>query len=88
MLMLRISSASVLLLGASRHIANAAQCEPEKVATRYDCGAGISERLQPGHLVFPLREADVLRTPEFQHPVQCVHGNSNLGCSTPISAGS
>ena len=53
-----------------------------------DCVAWISEWLQPDHLVLPLREADVLRTPEFQHPVQCVHGNGNLGCSTPISAGS
>ncbi len=53
-----------------------------------DCVARISGLPQPGHLVFPLREADVLRTPEFQHPVQCVHGNGDLGRSTPIGAGS
>ena len=36
---------------------------------RADCVAQISGWPEPGRLVFPLREADVLRTPEFQHPV-------------------
>jgi len=39
-----------------------------------------------GYLVLLLREADVLRTPEFQHPVQCAGGNGDLGRATPIGA--
>lgn len=30
----------------------------------------------------------MLRTPEFEHPVQCAHGNRDPGRSTPIGAGS
>jgi hypothetical protein len=38
--------------------------------------------------VLLLREADVLRPSEFEHPVQCVHGDGDFGCSAPIAAGS
>ncbi len=33
-----------------------------------------------------LRETDILWTPEFEHPVQCVYGDRDFGCSTPIGA--
>ena len=56
------------------------------VQARHDCVARISAWPQPGLLVLLSREADVLRTPEFQHPVQCFHGNGNVGRSTPIGA--
>jgi hypothetical protein len=52
-----------------------------------DYVAGISRQLQPDHLVFPLWEADVLRTPKFEHPVQCIHRDADLGRLTPVCAG-
>jgi hypothetical protein len=33
-----------------------------------------------------LRKANVFRMPEFEHPVQCVHGDGDLGRSATISA--
>jgi len=45
------------------------------------CDAGRSSELL-------LCEADVLRTPEFEHSVQCVHGDGDLGRATSIGAGS
>ncbi len=36
----------------------------------------------------PLRDADVIRTPEFEHAVQCVHCSNDVGRSTSIGAGS
>ncbi len=41
---------------------------------------------QCGLLASLLREADVVRAPEFEHPVQCVDGNRDLGRSTLIGA--
>jgi hypothetical protein len=35
-----------------------------------------------------LREAGVLRPPEFEHPVQRVRGDGDFDCSTPIASGS
>ena len=51
-----------------------------------DCVARVSERPQFGHLASSLREADVLRTPGFEHPVQGIDGNLDLGRSTLIGA--
>ena len=49
-----------------------------------DCVAQISDRPQPGHLALLLREADILRTSELEHPVLCVNSNCDLGRSTPV----
>ena len=45
------------------------------------CDAGRSSELL-------LCEADVLRTPEFEHPVQRAYGDGDLGRATPVGAGS
>ncbi len=51
-----------------------------------DCVARVSRRAQFGYLVSLLPETDVLRTHEFEHPVQRIHGNRDLGRSTLIDA--
>jgi len=53
----------------------------------FDCVAAISRQPQLEHLVLPLREADMLRTPEFQHPVQCLYRDANLIRASSINAG-
>jgi hypothetical protein len=53
-----------------------------------ECVVWVLSRTKSGHPKFPLRETDVLRTPKLGHPVQRVHGNGDLGRSTPIGAGS
>jgi hypothetical protein len=47
---------------------------------------GSASRRSSGISSFPLWEADILRTPEFQHPVQCIHRDANLGRPTWICA--
>ena len=42
---------------------------------RRDFVARVSRQLRSGHLAVLLRETDVLWTSEFQHLVECVHGN-------------
>ena len=51
-----------------------------------DCVARSSWRLQFGYLASLLRETDILWAPEFEHLVQCIDGNCDLGRSTLISA--
>ena len=53
----------------------------------FDCVAAISRQPQLEHLVLPLRQADMLRTPEFQHPVQCLYRDANLIRASSINAG-
>jgi hypothetical protein len=53
-----------------------------------ECVAWVLNRTKSGHPKFLLRETNVLRTPKLEHPVQRVHGNGDLGRSTPIGAGS
>ncbi len=51
-----------------------------------DLPAGNGRSISPFDL--RLGDADVLRPPELKHPVHCVHGNGDLGRSTPIGVGS
>ena len=53
-----------------------------------DCVAWVSRRSQSSQFAVSSREADVFRTSAFQHSVQCVHGNRDLGRSAPIGSGS
>ena len=55
-------------------------------AARQDCVARVSGRPQFGHLASLLWEADVLRTPEVEHPTQNIDGGLDLGRSTLIGA--
>lgn len=49
---------------------------------------GFSKPPQLGHVALLSRKADMLRTSEFQHQVQYIHRDANLGRLTPICAGS
>ena len=57
-----------------------------RLAEADDCVAQIRNRLEFGLLVSLLREADILRTPEFEHLVQCIDGKRDLGRPTLIGA--
>ncbi len=60
--------------------------DPDHEAAMRDCVAWIIERAANAYWRLLLGEADVLRTSEFEHAVQHVDPNGDLGRATPVHA--
>ena len=71
--------------GGIHHCTNGAG-RPLRGPAFRNCVARISKRPQFGLIALSLWEADILKTPEFQHPIQCIEGSRDLGRSTLIDA--